>query len=187
MAGEKKVKKTKKEEEGGAAPAEEPKRESKRESKKAQKAESNIFSKFSPKQLTEFKEGFSVMDTDKDGILSKADLKATWDSLGRACPESELDTLVAEAQGPLNFTQLLQLFASRMSGGAVDEDVVVAAFNSFDEGGTIDPDRLRKALTTFGEKFTDKEVDEVYAQMTMEGGKIDTKKLISLLTAKGED
>jgi len=179
MAGDKKVKKAKE-------PAEE-KRESKRESKKAAKQDSNIFSKFSQKQIAEFKEGFSVMDVDKDGILSKADLRATWDSLGRSCPDSELDQLVAEASGPLNFTQLLQLFANRMSGAAVDDEVVKAAFRSFDEGGSIDPEKLRTALMTFGDKFTNQEVDDAYAQMTIEGGKIDTNKLISLLTASADD
>jgi Ca2+-binding EF-hand superfamily protein len=177
MAGEKKAKK--------AAPEE--KRESKRESKKAQKAESNIFSKFSQRQIAEFKEGFSVMDRDKDGILSKADLKATWETLGRIVGEAELDQLVGEASGPLNFTQLLTLFANRMSGGSVDDEVIVAAFKSFDEGGSIDPEKLRVALTTFGDKFTNQEVDDAYGQMSIENGKIDTAKLISLLTASAEE
>jgi Ca2+-binding EF-hand superfamily protein len=58
------------------------------------------------------------MDQDKDGIISKNDLRATFDQLGRIAPDKELDEMVNEAPGPINFTQLLTLFAGRMSGGA---------------------------------------------------------------------
>lgn len=59
-----------------------------------------------------------MMDCDKDGILGKNDLRATFDSMGRLVSEKELDEMVNEAPGPINFTQLLTLFANRMSGGA---------------------------------------------------------------------
>jgi Ca2+-binding EF-hand superfamily protein len=58
------------------------------------------------------------MDQDKDGIISKNDLRATFDQLGRVAAEKELDEMVNEAPGPINFTQLLTLFAGRMSGGS---------------------------------------------------------------------
>lgn len=45
--------------------------------------------------------------------------------------------------------------------------------------------RLRKALTTFGMKFTDKDVEDAFSQMNIEGGQIDTQKLIGMLTASG--
>lgn len=84
------------------------------------------------------------MDADKDGIISKSDLRSTFDAVGKLSNEKELDEMINEAPGPLNFTQLLSLFAIRMqdSGGTDDDDVVVAAFRSFDESGTIDGDRL---------------------------------------------
>lgn len=56
------------------------------------------------------------MDHDKDGIIGKADLAATMDSLGKLANDKELDDMLGEAPGPINFTQLLNLFASRMAG-----------------------------------------------------------------------
>lgn len=56
------------------------------------------------------------MDADKDGIIGKNDLRATFDALGRMVSDKELDELLGEATGPLNFTMLLTLFANRMSG-----------------------------------------------------------------------
>jgi hypothetical protein len=63
-------------------------------------------------------QAFQLMDQDKDGIISKNDLRATFDQLGRLASDKELDEMVNEAPGPINFTQLLTLFAGRMSGGA---------------------------------------------------------------------
>jgi len=57
------------------------------------------------------------MDNDKDGILGKADLRATWDQVGKLVSDKDLDEMLSEAPGPVNFTQLLSLFANRMAGG----------------------------------------------------------------------
>lgn len=133
-------------------------------------------------------QAFQLMDHDKDGILGKNDLRATWDSLGKLVAEKELDEMVNEASGPINFTQLLTLFAKRMSGGSDEDDVVIAAFKTFDEEGKIDSERLKHALMTWGDKFTEKEVEEAYDSMDIDdSGFIDTHKLISMLTASSEE
>ncbi|OXA43301.1 Myosin regulatory light chain 2 [Folsomia candida] len=131
---------------------------SKKDSKKAEKKVSNVFSAFSQRQIAEFKEAFQMMDHDKDGIIGKGDLKATFDDLGKSVSDSELEALVNDSPAPINFGGLLTLFAARI---------------------------LRKALTTFGMKFTDKDVEDAFSQMNIEGGQIDTQKLIGMLTASG--
>ncbi|KAG5884583.1 Myosin regulatory light chain 2 [Gonioctena quinquepunctata] len=190
---EKKVKKKKKEDTGdapAAAPAAETRTSSKSSSKKAKRSGSSVFSMFSQAQVAEFKEAFQLMDHDKDGIITKSDLRATFDDVGKLSSEKELDEMINEASGPINFTQLLGLFGSRMadSGGTDDDEVVVAAFKSFDENGTIDGERFRHALMTWGEKFTSKEVDDAFDAMEIDdNGRIDTQALIVLLTASKED
>ncbi|XP_038219654.1 myosin regulatory light chain 2 [Zerene cesonia] len=189
---EKKIKKKKAKEEApaeeapaAAAPAE---RQSSRGSRKAKRTGSNVFSMFTQKQVAEFKEAFQLMDHDKDGIIGKSDLRATFDSLGRLASEKELDDMVGEASGPINFTQLLTLFANRMSGGSDDDDVVINAFKTFDKDGKIDSENLRHALMTWGDKFSPDEVDEAYDQMEIDDkGYIDTQKLITMLTASAEE
>lgn len=207
---EKKVKKKKKEEvspEGDTAPATpaaeptpaaSPKSESTRQSSRAsggskraaKRTGSNVFSMFSQKQVAEFKEAFQLMDADKDGAIGKNDLRATFDSVGKLCTEKELDDMLGEASGPINFTQLLTLFAGRMaqSGASDDDDVVINAFKSFDIDGKIDGDRLRRALMTWGDKFTGGEVDDAFDQMVIDDkGFIDTAALIAMLTGKDEE
>jgi len=199
MADDKKVKKTKKKKEAEpaaeAAPApadaaaeDAPKRASTRASKKATRTGSNVFSMFSQRQVSEFKEAFQMMDNDKDGIIGKSDLRATFDTMGRVANEKEMDEMLNEASGPINFTMLLTLFGNRMSGSADDDEVVINAFKSFDEGGKIDGEKLRHALMTWGDKFSAAEVDDAYDQMTIDNaGRIDTAKLISMLTASAEE
>jgi len=56
------------------------------------------------------------MDADKDGIIGKNDLRAAFDSVGRLATDKEIEEMLNEAAAPINFTQLLNLFAVRMSG-----------------------------------------------------------------------
>jgi len=199
---EKKVKKKKTKEEGGEAPAEaapepapapaaaaEPSRASSKGSKRqAKRTGSNVFSMFSQKQVAEFKEAFQLMDHDKDGVIGKNDLRATFDQLGRLSSDKELDDMLSEASGPISFTQLLTLFANRMSGGSDEDDVVINAFKTFDVEGSIDSEKFRTALMTWGERFTADEVDDAYDQMIIDDkGMIDTAALIDMLTGKGEE
>lgn len=65
-------------------------------------------------------QGFALMDRDKDGILGKEDLRGTWDAVGKLVSDKDLDEMLHEAPGPVNFTQLLSLFANRMAGGMIE-------------------------------------------------------------------
>lgn len=60
------------------------------------------------------------MDQDKDGVIGKNDLRATFDNVGRLVTDKELDDMLAEVPVPINFTQLLNLFATRMSGSGIN-------------------------------------------------------------------
>lgn len=209
----KKVKKKKAKEEGGSseaaseapsepepsapatpAPAATPsggsQRASSRGSRRSKRQGSSVFSVFSQKQVAEFKEAFQLMDHDKDGIIGKNDLRATFDSLGKLASDKELDGMLSEAPGPINFTQLIALFAERMqgSGATDDDDVVIAAFKTFDKDGLIDGEKFRVALMTYGDKFTADEVDDAYDQMVIDDkNMIDTAALIAMLTGKDEE
>lgn len=130
-----------------------------------------------------------MMDQDKDGIIGKNDLRATFDAVGRLTTEKELDDMLSEASGPINFTQLLTLFAKRMSGSGAtdDDDAVVEAFKKFDKDGFIDGDKFRHLLINFGDRFTQDEVDDAYDQLVIDDkNRIDTAALIEMLTGKEE-
>lgn len=187
---EKKKKSKKKEAEGdgGDAPAPAPASKPASQKRRAQRSGSNVFAMFTQHQVQEFKEAFQLIDQDKDGFISKNDIRATFDSLGRLCTDAELDSMVAEAPGPINFTMFLTIFGDRIAG-ADEEDVIVNAFNLFDEGeGKCKEETLKRALTTWGEKFSEAEVDEALAEAPMDDkGLIDIKKFANILTKGAEE
>jgi len=157
--------------------------------KVAKKSDSCIFDKFSQKQIAEFKEGFRVMDKDKDGLIGQADIAATFAELGRPGSDDDFSQMVADAGSPISLTVLLNMFASKSSGEQDDDEAVVSAFQSFEGAnpGTIDPDTFKGMLQAFGQKFTDQEVEDVFGIFAMtEDGQIDSNALINMLVAKGD-
>merc|ERR1711974_375390 len=152
-------------------------------SKKAKKSGSNIFALFSQKQIQEFKEAFGIIDNDKDGIVTQGDLKKAFADIGRTVGDSECANMVGEAPGPINFTQMVTLFAEKMAGGTDDDDVIIKSFEAFEINGQI----FRHSLMTWGEKFSASEIDDAFGEFKIEGGMIDADHLKSLMVAKKED
>jgi len=154
-------------------------------SKKAKKSGSNIFALFSQKQIQEFKEAFGIIDNDKDGIITVPDLKAAFQGIGRPLSDSEASSMVGEAPGPINFTQMVTLFAEKMSGGTDDDDVIVRSFEAFEINGQIDAEI--HSLMTWGEKFSANEIDDAFREFKIDGGMIDAEHLKGLMVSKKED
>lgn len=143
---------------------------------------------FTQHQVQEFKEAFQFIDQDKDGFISKNDIRATFDSLGRLTNDTELESMISEAPGPINFTMFLTIFGDRITG-VDDEEVIVNAFNLFDQGnGMCNEDRLRQMLTTFGEKLNEQEANDAFAEAPVDSaGNVDLKKFASILTKGVEE
>ena len=57
------------------------------------------------------------MDADKDGLLSSGDIVAAFNSVGKSVSDGEAQGMLSEAPGPVNFTQMVMLFAEKMAGG----------------------------------------------------------------------
>merc|ERR1712213_21704 len=156
-------------------------------SKKAKKSGSNVFALFSQRQIQEFKEAFGIMDADKDGLLSSSDIVAAFSSVGKSVSDGEAQGMLSEAPGPVNFTQMVMLFAEKMAGGADDDDTILKAFEAFEINGKIDAEMFRHSLITFGDKFTNQEVDNAYSEFLIEDGFIDATHLKGLMVSKKEE
>ncbi|KAE8619021.1 hypothetical protein XENTR_v10009570 [Xenopus tropicalis] len=104
--------------------------------KRAQRGSSNVFSMFEQSQIQEFKEAFSCIDQNRDGIITKSDLKETYMQLGKMnVNEDELDEMLKEGKGPINFTVFLSLFGEKLNG-TDPEDSILAAFKILDPNAT---------------------------------------------------
>merc|ERR1739846_34314 len=88
---------------------------------------------FSQEQIDMYKECFKLMDVDKDGTLSKNDLRAAFDNVGKLMDESELDSMLGEVGGSCTFDAMVKMFQEKMAGGSNDpDDLIVRAFKAYE-------------------------------------------------------
>ena len=151
---------------------------------------SNVFAMFTQNQIAEFKEAFSFIDSDKDGIINKNDLAVTWDALGRLIKDDDLKQMLAEAPGPINFTMFLSIFGDRIAG-TDDENVIKAALKSFEDNkdsGKVSEEKLRMCLKTWGQKLSDDEIDSAFAETHIDRqGNLEIDALCRLFTGRAQD
>uniref|UniRef100_A0A2K5RYE3 Myosin light chain 7 n=1 Tax=Cebus imitator TaxID=2715852 RepID=A0A2K5RYE3_CEBIM len=171
--------------------------------KQAQRGSSNVFSMFEQAQIQEFKEAssppptfptaggcsllkaFSCIDQNRDGIICKADLRETYSQLGKvSVPEEELDAMLQEGKGPINFTVFLTLFGEKLNG-TDPEEAILSAFRMFDPSGkgVVNKDEFKQLLLTQADKFSPAEVEQMFALTPMDlEGNIDYKSLCYIIT-----
>uniref|UniRef100_A0A3Q0SR74 Myosin, light chain 7, regulatory n=1 Tax=Amphilophus citrinellus TaxID=61819 RepID=A0A3Q0SR74_AMPCI len=128
-----------------------------------QKSSSNVFSMFEQSQIQEFKEVKYCLLNVKD---------------------EELDEMLNEGKGPINFTVFLALFGEKLNG-TDPEDTILAAFKPFDPNGTgfVNKDEFRRLLMNQADKFTAEEVDQAFALAPIDPtGNIDYKSLCYIIT-----
>ena len=137
--------------------------------KKAQRATSNVFALFDQSQIQEFKEGFNMIDQNRDGFIDKNDLHDMFHSLGKDPPDTYLEEMIKEATGAINFTTFLTLFGEKLHG-TDPEDVIKNAFMCFDteQKKQINGDYLKHLLMTMGDRFTAAECEEMFNEMPCE-------------------
>lgn len=133
---------------------------------------------FDKAQVMEFKDAFSIMDTNSDGLVDINDLKVTFErlgtvlllydythchlhnsNLGQPATTQEIELMMGDATGPINFTVFLTLMADKLAD-TDPENTILKAFSAFDDtrNGKINATYLRECMTTMGDRFTDEEV-----------------------------
>ncbi|KAB5543186.1 hypothetical protein PHYPO_G00076280 [Pangasianodon hypophthalmus] len=176
-----------------------------KKAKKKEAVSSNVFSMFEQSQIQEFKEAFTIMDQNRDGFIDKNDLRDTFAALGRLnVGNDELDEMLKEAPGPINFTIFLSMLGEKLKGEKQHTDLhispfytkerilrenILAAFKIFDpEGaGIIKGEEIKYHLMSQADKFTEAEVNQMFTNFPLDvAGNLDYKNLCYVIT-HGED
>ncbi|CAM9742629.1 unnamed protein product [Bubo scandiacus] len=156
-----------------------------KKAKKKIEGGSNVFSMFEQTQIQEFKEAFTIMDQNRDGFIDKADLRDTFAALGRLnVKNEELENMVKEAPGPINFTVFLTMFGEKLKG-TDPEETILNAFKIFDpEGkGHIKADYIKEMLMTQADRFSQEEIKQMFAAFPPDvSGNLDYKNLCYVIT-----
>merc|ERR1711944_123539 len=144
---------------------------------------------FSEEQIQMYKDCFKLMDINKDGTLDKNDLRGAFDNVGVLMSESELDDLLGEVGGPCTAQGMINMFQEKMAGdGADPDDLILQAFMAYDQGGKIDSKMFQHALTTWGDKMTKAEIDDIFNEFDIdEDFMIKTKEVVGLFVAVKEE
>jgi len=142
---------------------------------------------FSQEQLDMYKECFKLMDIDKDGTISKNDIRAAFDNVGKLMSEGELDDMLGEVGGACTFDAMIKMFQAKMAGGSNDpDDLIVRAFKAYEAGGKIEAEMFRHALMNFGDKFNQAEIDDIFGEFEVDDdGFLESKAVIGLFVAGG--
>ncbi|XP_066501324.1 myosin light chain 5-like isoform X2 [Hoplias malabaricus] len=140
---------------------------------------------FEQTQIQEFKEAFTLIDQNRDGFIDKEDLKDTYASLGKLnVKDNELEVMLKEASGPINFTMFLNLFGEKLHG-TDPEDTILNAFKLFDPEakGYIHTSKLQHILMTQANKFSAEEVRQMFQSSNIDtAGNLDYRSLCYIIT-----
>merc|ERR1712001_611466 len=144
---------------------------------------------FSEEQVQMYKDCFKLMDINKDGTLDKNDLRGAFDNIGVLMSESELDDLMGEVGGPCNVQGMVDMFQSKLAGDGNDpDDLIIQAFSAYDKDGKIDVKMFQHALSTWGDKMTKAEIDDIFNEFEVdEDYMCKTKEVLGLFVAVKEE
>merc|ERR1712058_195946 len=136
-----------------------------------------------------YKDCFKLMDINKDGTLDKNDLRGAFDNIGVLMSEGELDELMGEVGGPCNVMGMVNMFQEKMAGDGNDpDDLILQAFMAYDQGGKIDVKMFQHVLTTWGDKMTKAEIDDIFNEFEIdEDYMVKTKEVVGLFVAVKEE
>lgn len=155
--------------------------------KKAKAATTNVITKFTPNQITEMKEAFTMIDQNRDGLICVSDLKEMYSNLGAVPSDAVLQAMMKESP-QCNFTGFLSLFGEKL-GGTDSENTLKSAFEMFDEQktGSLAEDYLKDLLENMGDNFTQDEIRQVWKEAPIEGGKCDIIAFVNKIKGKEQD
>jgi len=183
-------KKDKKADEGEDAPAETGGggEEEPSEPKRAQRATSNVFALFNQSQIQEFKEAFTLMDQDRDGILGESDLAAMYEQTGRQAEPKVIKEMIKESPNQLNFTHFLTLFGEKLHG-TDPESTLRDAFIMFDSDNTgkLHEEYVKDLLMNVGDQFSKDEIKQTWKEAPIEGGQLDYLKFVQIIKRGKEE
>merc|ERR1719439_239882 len=103
--------------------------------------------------------------------------------------ESELDDLIGEVGGPCTFQGMVDMFQAKMAADGNDPDeLIIQAFSAYDKGGKIDVKMFQHALSTWGDKMTKAEIDDIFNEFEVdEDYMCKTKEVLGLFVAVKEE
>ncbi|KAG5679868.1 hypothetical protein PVAND_009405 [Polypedilum vanderplanki] len=147
--------------------------------------------KIPAEKLKEYQEVFNVYDINRDGQINTSELDTVMKVLGEELTEARLQKLINEVDldgsGTINFDEFIKLMQKVEETDFEKAESLRAAFKVFDKdnNGFVSFDELKYILTSFGEKLTDEEVQDILHEADKDrNGKLDYEEFIAMYLEK---
>ncbi|KAK8816179.1 calmodulin [Blastocystis sp. ATCC 50177/Nand II] len=138
-------------------------------------------------QKKEYTQAFEVFDKDKDGKISRQELKTIMRSLGQNPSDDDIEEMMLSVDknqdGQISYDEFMNLISIQIKASE-DVDEMEEAFAVFDvdKDGYITKSELRQVMNRLGESLTDEQLDAMIREADTDGdGKIDIKDFRSLM------
>lgn len=144
------------------------------------------------KELSEFREIFDLVDTDKTGKITQQELRKLMDTLHLRPTEEELDDMFSEVNDRdvgIDFEQFVSVMSKRVQSDYTPEQLRMA-FKIFETEdlpvGYVSTEVLEHALVTYGsEKLSKEEAARLLVAVDPEGtGRINYHDFVALVSGK---
>jgi calmodulin len=144
----------------------------------------------SENKLIGCKELFDYFDNDKDGELTKGQLKEVLKALGENPDEKELEKMMIQIDGDkfgkLNFKEFVELYSRKIEDPDTEEDLV-EGFKLFDKHnkGSFPLVEMKLLLIELVPRLSEEEAEEIVKEADFNNdGEVDFKELTKIILSK---
>lgn len=140
-----------------------------------------------PDRHKELYEVFKIFDKDRNGSISRDEVKSLLASIGRECTQQEVDNLLLnvdkDKSGTIDFSEFVNYMDNLYTVPVDQVEEIVDAFRIFDldNNGYVTKDEFKHILQNYGGNFTDEEVDMIFKETDVDkNGKLDYMEFVEL-------
>ncbi|GAH07841.1 unnamed protein product, partial [marine sediment metagenome] len=122
----------------------------------------------------QFKETFNIFDKNGDGKICRSELASVIRCLGKNPTESQLNQIMSEADtdenGFIDFTEFVRMIQNKLNYTDTEKQFI-ESFKLFDMDGNgyISTKELKHIMTSFGDKLTEEEANEMLRNADIDG------------------
>ncbi len=129
---------------------------------------------FTAEEIKQFKSVFDKIDIKQTGFIDVKEVQKIMRDFGSDITLEDIEAMMSDIDvnksGNINFEEFLEFLRRSNNDTAStneEEDEVLRAFQTFDKNGDghLTCTEFKHILTTLGDKFTEKEVDEIFKEI----------------------